>query len=196
MNEESSEPVFDQQPIHVVTTKRKFPWLLVGECLLAVMVLFLYLYRDSVFKKDEHRLPTKEKMKDVQVATGHYRTEYNRIPFPSTIPERDMEVRTQGTWIAALMAEYDALNPRQIELLSLPSALEKRDGIYQDNNGEWVLTDPWGEMYYAIFDADYDGSIFNPETMKTEPESRSVILYSAGPDRDPKTWKDNICSWR
>ena len=23
-----------------------------------------------------------------------------------------------------------------------------------------------------------------------------VLIYSSGPDRDPKTWVDNVCSWR
>jgi len=43
------------------------------------------------------------------------------------------------------------------------------------------------------------GKIANPETKAKHMPTMlpvDIILYSSGPDLDPKTWQDNVCSWR
>ena len=53
-------------------------------------------------------------------------------------------------------------------------------------------------------DGDFDNSVSNPEAATGAKDSqpspparvtRKGLIYSAGPDRDPKTWKDNIRTW-
>lgn len=140
-----------------------------------------------------HRVKTR--MKNIEIATGHFKTEYGAFPMKALMPAQDVELRSQGDIIAALTNEDDQLNPRQIKFLDLDPAKEKKNGAYQEN-GQWVLVDPWGEMYYILLDGDKDGHVANPEGTTPEKFERPMIIYSSGPDRDPRTWKDNICSWR
>ncbi len=66
------------------------------------------------------------------------------------------------------------------------------------------LVDAWGETCYVLLDVDQDGKISHP-AIEADPVwlksagqealiSRGAFLWSSGPDRDPKTWKDNITS--
>jgi hypothetical protein len=147
-------------------------------------------------------LRTKSTMKDIQVALGHYRTEYDKFPLSGPTLKKDVHLRSQGQWVAALMAGDTTLNLKGIKFLDVTPAKNRENGFYQDN-GEWMITDRWGEMYYVIFDVDLDNRIANPEARPGNLSDRipewinsTVVIYSSGPDRDPNTWKDNICSWR
>ena len=67
------------------------------------------------------------------------------------------------------------------------------------SRAEIVYQDRWGEPYYIVLDTNKDGVIGNPEVkdeLLSEILPHRVLIYSSGPDRDPKTWKDNVCSWR
>ena len=84
-------------------------------------------------------------------------------------------------------------------------------GLWLDGS-DWVLTDRWGEPYYIVLDTNRDGTLTNPEfgaavldtnyakRVESEPppaELKDIVaIYSSGADRDPKTWHDNITSWR
>ncbi|MES2737201.1 MAG: hypothetical protein V4672_12830 [Verrucomicrobiota bacterium] len=141
----------------------------------------------------------KSTMKDLTIATGNFRTEYNRFPLPAPIDEtKDMFLRSKGAIFAALLGQDDKQNPRKIKFVDLPLAKDQKNGLSQET-GEWVLVDRWGEMYYLGMDTNEDNRIDNPESegAKSQPFlSASIIVYSSGPDRDPKTWEDNVCSWR
>ena len=107
--------------------------------------------------------------------------------------------------------ETDGLNPKKIKFIDLLIAKNHKFGLWQDGN-EWVLSDFWDEPYYIILDTNDDKVIANPEFGADQSESKyaekcrnnpppptlpsEVITYSSGPERDPKTWHDNICSWR
>ncbi|MFZ2278641.1 MAG: hypothetical protein WAW39_12615 [Prosthecobacter sp.] len=104
-----------------------------------------------------------------------------------------------------------SMNPKDIVYLSLPQAQDRKNGLWHDGS-EWVLSDLWGEPYYVVLDTNGDGSLAKPEfgadQSDAEYERRcrmlpppatlplKVLIYSSGPDRDPKTWKDNVCSWQ
>lgn len=103
------------------------------------------------------------------------------------------------------------LNPREIKYAEFPTARNRKRGLWQDGE-EWVLIDFWGEPYYIILDTNDDLEIANPEfgARASDPKQAdfdlkhpqpkmlplTTAIYSSGPDRDPKTWNDNICSWR
>jgi hypothetical protein len=114
-------------------------------------------------------------------------------------------------WRVVHVLANAVLNPKTIKFIDLPQAKDHKAGLWQDGP-EWVLSDSWGEPYYIIFDTSKDGKITNLEfgADQTDPTyaekcklnpppatiQSSVLIYSSGKDRDPKTWHDNICSWR
>jgi hypothetical protein len=152
-------------------------------------------------------------IKDLRIAITAYEVDSNRFPIlkPDS-PGLDVSVRSRGLMLPILSGQKDAvLNPKTIKFIDLPQAKGRKDGLWQEGT-EWVLSDSWGESYYIVFDTSKDGKITNPEfgadqTDPTYAEKRklnpppatipsSVLIYSSGKDRDPKTWNDNICSWR
>lgn len=152
-------------------------------------------------------------IKDLRIAIAAYEVEYNRLPSPEPGPHgQDISVRSQGPILTALLGkEASKLNPRPIRFFDGPFDSDRKFALSKDGN-EWVLRDRWGELYYLILDTNEDKQITNPEfgadqsdpkyaeKCRNSPPSQilpaEVIIYSSGPDRDPKTWHDNICSWR
>ena len=136
-----------------------------------------------------------------QLKIGITAFEIDSAHFP--IPESDwhgpdVSLRTRGPIVPALLGQDAMLNPKDIKFIDFPNAVARKDGLWQDG-AEWVLSDRWGEPYYIILDTNGDGKIANPEFgAEHQPATLPlrVLIYSSGPDRDPKTWKDNVCSWR
>jgi hypothetical protein len=159
------------------------------------------------------KLQPRAVIKDLQVAISSYQVDYNRFPIPESDASRlDISIRSRGPILPALMGkESTALNPRNIKFIDLPKAQDRKFGLWQDGS-EWVLSDLWGEPYYIVFDTNKDGKIANPEYGADQSDAQyaklcrvnpppatlplSVLVYSSGSDRDPKTWHDNICNWR
>lgn len=146
-------------------------------------------------------------MKDIIVAIGYFRTEYNAFPISSKSEDKDVILRSSGLPLAALMGNDKSLNPREIKFVDLPFARPGRFGLIQEAN-EWRLVDRWGEMFYILLDTNYDNRLANPAQqvpskwfpwVKGPPLpavlNASSAIYSSGPDRDPTTWRDNITSW-
>lgn len=167
-------------------------------------------------------LRVKSTMKDIQVAIGHYRTEYNRFPInpdDAGSGETDLEpFLTDGTTqplINILMANVDTgsgganMNPRQIKFLDLPYAKNNLFGIIDPSGGAGggtpvQLVDVWGLPYMIALDTNYDNRVDNPDKQNNDmvisgkaPEKLSVTsaIYSYGPDKQQFT-KDDITSWR
>ncbi|HRH98462.1 MAG TPA: hypothetical protein PLB55_21150 [Prosthecobacter sp.] len=152
-------------------------------------------------------------VRDLKIAITAYVVESNRFPIlePAS-PGLDVSVRSRGIMLPILGGKEDAvLNPKSIIFIDLPRAKDRKFGLWQDGS-EWMLSDVWGEPYHIIFDTSEDNVIANPEfgADQTDPTyaekcklnpppatiQSSVLIYSSGKDRDPKTWHDNICSWR
>lgn len=168
-------------------------------------------------------LRLKATMKDLQVAIGNYRTEYNRFPIdPSqTGGSSDSDApqfRTDGTgdpdMINILMGKVDPnktpnMNSRGIKFIDLPLARNGLFGVIDDTGGSddsapLKLVDIWGESYYVLLDTNYDNRIENPDTSNNDikisgnaPQyiSASSLFFSSGPDKTPQT-KDDVVSWR
>lgn len=199
-----SEPKLDEasetQINRMAGCARLGKWMLYA--LVAVIVLLL-MYggcaKMIMRSKNGRENRVKSTMKDLTIATGHFRTEYNRFPLPAPIDEtKDTFLRSEGTMFAALLGQDDKLNPRKIKFVDLPLAKDQKNGLSQET-GEWVLVDRWGEMYYLGMDTNGDNRIDNPEPEGLKAPAflnTSMMVYSSGPDRDPKTWEDNVCSWR
>lgn len=164
------------------------------------------------FDKGHKKLQVGTILKDIKYALLSYEVDYHHFPIPASDRHGpDVSIRSRGSMLTALMGEDAALNPRGIKFIDLPAAKDRKEGLWQDG-AERVLSDRWGEPYYIVLDTNGDGKIANPEfgadqsdaeyakRCRTNPPPATlqlkVLIYSAGPDRDPKTWKDNVCSWR
>ncbi len=153
----------------------------------------------------------KSTMKDLQVSTGYFKMEYACYPVSSSETQL---LRTEGALLLSLLGQDKESNPRGIKFIDLPIARGGKYGLTGVKEKDktipstTTLTDLWGEKYYLLIDADGDNRIPNPELRPDAifkgrgkdraPEflNSSTIIFSSGPDRDPKTWDDNICSWR
>lgn len=176
-------------------------------CVLNLHQCFFMTCGGLRISRDQHMI------KDLRVSITAFEIETNRFPILKPDPPGlDVSVRSRGLMLPILSGQEDkALNPKSIKFIDLPPAKDRKYGLWQEGT-EWVLSDSWGEPYYLVFDTSKDGQITNPEfgADQTDPTyaakcklnpppatiQSSVLIYSSGPDRDPKTWNDNICSWR
>jgi hypothetical protein len=184
---------------------RKKGWLLYGVAAIGFILLLALLLSPSsngLFGPNPTVHKTKAAMKDVWIALGHFRTEYASFPVNGPYTRKDVELRSEGPLLAAILADDPQWNPRGIKFLDMPMARDGKFGLLQES-GQWQMVDPWGEKYYMALDVNMDHQIANPEAKPGNLSERipaavnaSVIMYSSGPDRDPKTWEDNVRSWR
>ncbi|WP_395747601.1 hypothetical protein [Prosthecobacter sp.] len=163
---------------------------------------------------------TQAQIKDLRYAIQVYDVDYNRYPLSSSVLSaadgKDISTRSRGQILPMLIGNENApqgkmqMNPKDIRYIVLPKAQNHKSGTWQDGS-ELVLSDPWGEPYYIVLDTNNDHQIANPEYGADPPapdyEKRGqassppktlpleILIYSSGPDRDPKTWHDNVCSW-
>jgi len=208
-------------PPQTSKTKRSaFSWLgilllsLFGLCaavLVVVMVRF-YLF-PSLVARDLRPSQARQVISDLRMAILSYQVEYNHLPITEPFSHNDdVANRSRGPLLPALLGrEASPLNPRGIKFFEGPFDSDSKHGLWRDGS-EWVLRDRWGEPYFIIFDTNGDNKIANPafttdqsgskdaekSTSSPPPQklSETVLIYSSGLDRDPKTWQDNVCSWR
>jgi hypothetical protein len=143
-------------------------------------------------------LQTKAVMKSVEIGIKGYLTEYLRLPYPGTMPPPLTDNAPYSTTSPAgkdlldiLLGTHAANNPRHIRFWDPPPTKSSGAGFTPGLG----LKDPWGTEYHIILDYDGNSLILDPEgsggTIKAP-----VLIYSAGPDKDFTTWKDNVCSWK
>ena len=145
----------------------------------------------------------------IQNAIANYNNEYGKLPVPNGgRSAREAPTALDGTLLAILMGT-DAgqkFNPRKIQFLEPKEAKDGFNGVVMAGENPRSLTDPWGNPYMALMDANYDGKVRNPDEA-SESQSQFVnqdaIVWSSGPDEDDgsaaapgvSVWKDNIKSW-
>lgn len=195
--------------------------LLVVIVIIAILVSLAVPVTNIVMKKAQI-LKIKATMKDIQVAVGHYRTEYNRFPIdPNNVGGGDTDMEpflTDGNsepMINILMNNVDQsggstnMNPRAIKFLDLPFARNGLFGIIDPSGGVGdgtpvSLVDSWGRPYKVALDTNYDNRIENPDksnndqtisSQASEFLNTTAAIYSFGPDRQEFT-EDDIVSWR
>lgn len=148
-------------------------------------------------------LRAKATIKDLKTSIETFNAEYGALPTADTGKNTDHQLRSRGQLINELCLSANAkLNFKKILFIELPIARNQKDGIWQ-NGSEWVLGDHWGEPFYIILDTNEDNVIANPEFGADQSDPKyaekcrnspppptlpaKVIIYSSGPDRDPKT---------
>jgi len=170
--------------------------------------------------ENANTLRIKATMKDIQVAIGNYRSEYNRFPIllPSSSGGDDVApILTNGTnqIINILMAQTDPaaspnMNARNIKYVDLPNARNSQTfGIIDPSGGAGggapiQLVDMWGQPYTIYLDTNYDNRIANPDTQNIDQRisarapkflSSTSGMLSRGRDKTINT-RDDIVSWR
>ncbi len=127
-----------------------------------------------------------------------YYAEYSRYPMKTDGGATETTaLRSDTTIIPALLGTDPELNPRTLRFLPELKQVEKggANGLIADGEDVSVV-DPWGEELYIMMDMDGDGKIENPDSgAGTTTLYQDILVYSAGPDKDPQTWEDNIMSW-
>lgn len=133
--------------------------------------------------------------------SAHF-TELRKYPaFDSTY---DTDLSTDFHLMDILVgADYTLKNrhisPRRIAFYSGREATLGEDGRYlkgvsKTPEGRTELWDPWGNHYHVRLDTNHDNMIADPSGGDA-PIPESILVWSAGPDGDFDTWKDNVKSW-
>ena len=142
--------------------------------------------------------PTAAAIKHLKVGISAFEIDSAHFPIPeSDWHDPDVSLRSRGLIVPALLGQDGTLNPKDIKFIDFPNAVAHKNGLWQDG-AEWVLSDRWGEPFYIVLDTNGNGVTGNPEVKEehlSEILPQRVLIYSSGPDRDPKTWEDNVCSW-
>jgi type II secretory pathway pseudopilin PulG len=174
---------------------------IVGLVALVVIALIMAIavpFGRGVLEK-ARKLQVQAQLKGLEMAIKGYQTEYNRLPStPSPPPTADNSpgfdtTAAEGKAIIQIITAADTLrNPRGISFYE-PPPVHKSGGGYTAAGG---LIDIWGAKgYIIILDYDGDGRVPDPEHPGALLSER-IIIYSAGPDGDFSTWKDNVKSWK
>lgn len=167
----------------------------------------------GVSDRRERNFKNQRTTKHLQESVLSFKSKYQNFPLAKVgVPGRDLTLRSRGLLLQALIGEdAGGLNPNKIPFLHLPAAKDRQLGLWMDGQ-ERVLSDSWGEPFYIVLDTSGDHKIANPEYGADQSDlgyakhcqispppatlPAEALIYSAGPDRDPRTWKDNLCSWR
>ncbi len=192
--------------------------LLVVITIIAILAALAVPVTNKVMQ-NANTLRIKATMKDLQVAIGHYRTEYNRFPvkLSGASGGQDMDpLFTNGSnsIITVLMAGKSAdpssnMNSRNIKFIDLPYAKNGTSfGLVDPSGGsggaDLKLFDIWGMPYRILLDTNYDNRIVNPDATNIDKRissrapqyiSSSSAIHCYGPDKIINT-KDDIVSWR
>jgi hypothetical protein len=126
-----------------------------------------------------------------------YHAEYQKFPVPEGVDAESKPIRSDPALAATLLGLGLEMNPKRIRFLpDLRDASGGGYGMKLVSDREAIIVDPWGEEFYIILDRDGDGSVPNPNpAAETKTLLQPVLVYSAGPDKDPNTWADNVASW-
>lgn len=176
---------------------------------LGLIFLAMILYGFFAWYRGEWIVHGKAQLRDLKLALSNFKTEYDALP---VIPDESQILRTEGTLVVSLLGAKTAVNPRGVKFIDFPIAYNRKSGLInhdfevKSTLTEIALVDQWGERYYLLLESTGDGRIPNPErlpgasgnALQHAPEfiSASSLIFSSGPDKDPKTWDDNYCSWR
>jgi hypothetical protein len=106
-----------------------------------------------------------------------------------------MPLLTQGQLVDVLMADDEKLNPRQIHYIDPPVATQtKGPGLYEGPVMR-ALVDSWGKPMRIALEDSHTTELPDPEHPSAKIKA-NVLIWSAGPDGNFDTWKDNIASWK
>lgn len=122
---------------------------------------------------------TRNDVNQLATAVKAFQLEYGRLPITNSTTSDTMNAANSSVLPALIGA-----NSRGIVFFEAKQAKGGKGGLVA-STGEYV--DPWGTAYKFCLDTDYDNKLITNGTNYT-----TVIVDSAGPDRDWGTTNDNI----
>ena len=143
-------------------------------------------------------------------AVEQFYVEYAALPQSSSTASAgagDIEVKTDSDGVPilrALTGEDTAQNPRGIRFLSVKQAkgtgATYKDGAQYSGSSIVGIRDPWGQPFYLVIDANYDGKIDFPAgsplpSVPATINGRRVVVYSNGTDGGAASTKTFVKTW-
>ncbi len=145
---------------------------------------------------------------DIIQAVSNFKSDYNGS-LPLQMDEEMLDSNNQvklvtepgkdGTLLRVLTAREEEddymINTNREVYLRSDLQEQKRDGLYEDEEGELGLYDAWGSPYYILLSDEREGCI-DPFTDK--PTRKSCIVFSLGPDAEgvPASFNENASTQR
>jgi prepilin-type N-terminal cleavage/methylation domain-containing protein len=171
--------------------------LLVVVAIIALLAGIAFPSYSAIMKKMKKDQARTLAMSLVNSCKGYY-AEYSKYPLPQDGTASEVSpIRTDEILTGTLLGSAVEQNPKKINFLPDLKPVERGHGFGLLTEGETAsIVDPWGEAYYVLMDADYNNNIENPNSNSTTTKLyQGVLVYSAGPDKDPSTFEDNVMSW-
>lgn len=164
----------------------------------AVVACALLIGGGYLFKK-ARTLQAKTAIKGLEIAMAGYDVEYHGTVGKSLGDKvaltEGRDSLAEGDLLATLMSLSTTHNPRKVRFYDPPAAKGQVNGAWFDATGAMHLSDPWGAPYRVRADLNRDGVIPDPAIPGATVPAH-YLIFSAGPDGDPSTWKDNVASWK
>ena len=171
--------------------------LLVVVAIIALLAGIAFPSYSAIMKKMKKDQARTLAMSLVNSCKGYY-AEYTKYPLPQDGSASEVSpIKSDEILTGTLLGTTIEQNPKKINFLPDLKPVERGKGFGLMTEGETAsIVDPWGEPYYVLMDADYNNNIENPNPNSTTTKLyQGVIVFSAGPDKDPSTWEDNVMSW-
>ncbi len=142
---------------------------------------------------------------NLKSAVSAYFKDYLKYPIEVPAKNGDTDLESNHRLMDVLLgsapeADPGGLNPRRITYFSGRQARPAEGGgfrrgvTYNSEDGTGELWDPWANFYRVRMDTDSDNRVESPEPGAASiPEA--ILVWSAGPDGDFDTWKDNVKTW-
>ncbi|MGK0188422.1 MAG: type II secretory pathway pseudopilin PulG [Verrucomicrobiales bacterium] len=127
-----------------------------------------------------------------------YHLQYGQYPLSNDARHSDVSLVSSKPLMDVLLANNIEQNPRKIEFGEWRTASDHSGGMLNEtgNPNFGSLVDSWGSPYRIVFDTTEDQKITNPNPdAAVKILGLSILVYSAGPDGDFKTWDDNLKTW-
>lgn len=149
--------------------------------------------------KQPHAETTAQNLKN---AISAYFTEYREYPLPD--PVTDVTTDSGHALMDIILGSDRQKGPGGRNARGIAFFTDKeakpmgggrfRKGITLDSGGGGELWDPWGNRYRVRFDSNFDNRLEKPDAPDT-PIPDAIAVWSAGPDGNFDTWKDNVKTW-
>ncbi|MGY8643441.1 MAG: hypothetical protein ACKVJU_20390 [Verrucomicrobiales bacterium] len=185
-----------------IFTKRLQTILVAGGILLGLVILFSVVMPSPFIGLRSTPITSRAENTayNLKNAISAYNTEFRGWPIRS---ESDITVDSDSELMAVLLADDSETgekgrNPRRITFFSGKKAKPMGDnkfrkGVHLETNTLW---DPWGNFYRVRMDNNWDNRVDDPDPKSESKElPGTIIVWSAGPDGDFDTWKDNVKTW-
>lgn len=172
----------------------------VGLLFLGALALAFFFGRSPICITPVEPRLTRATVERLEAGISRFQEVHRRLPFPSSLLDETGRVRTEGAWLGELL-RLPSIDGQGI-FLEFQHGKAGLAGLVETKEG-WAVVDAWGESFYLVL-SDAIGlpkASESPTTKDAETTESimthkpKVLVYSAGPDRDPSTWNDNIRSW-